>query len=224
MNAAIETATAVEAAPSTSFDNLPPEIAKLLENIGDALARAPKALLLVNEESEVVSPFLEDYLSGSLRDAVPGRKVALFRPNHPDGPTAALANALSEFVPGLTAELFLAMKPERRISFVRMMLGKDNLKKAELREPASHILIVDHLEEARSGQHGDRADFCNFLDNLAQEPWFGVAIAVGSENSEVCEKAAGLSALLRQSSRVDLQTGKFKIAGHAHEPPSGHLR
>lgn len=216
MNAAIEPAATMEGAatPSRPSNNqLPPEIAKLLGDIGHALAQAPKALLLVNEEAEVISPFLDAYLADSLRSSCEGRKVALFRPNHPQGPTAALAEALSEFIPGLTPELFLAVKPDRRVSFVRMMLGKENLSREQLKAPASHILIVDHLEDARSGQHADRADFCNLLDTLAQEPWFGVAIAMGIESGEICEKAAGLSALCRQSSRVDLQTGKFKLAG-----------
>lgn len=199
---------------SSQAQQLPPEIAALLENIGHALAQAPKALLLVNEEAEVVSPFLHSYLADHLRRSAPGRQVALFEPKHDLGPTAALAEALSEFIPGLTAELFLSIPTEKRLSFVRMMLGKEAAgKKSREPEPASHILVVDRLEEARSGQHDDRAEFCNLLDSLAQEPWFGVAIAIGLENDELCEKAAGLSALLRQSSRVCLQTGKFKLAG-----------
>ena len=216
MNAAIEPATTPEVSPQPephAHQDLPPEIAKLLDNIGHALAQAPKALLLVNEEADVISPFLEAYLADSLRQACPGRKVALFQPKHELGPTAALAEALAEFIPGLTPELFLGMAPDRRLSFVRMMLGKETQTKEERNAPASHILIVDRLDDARSGQHDDRADFCNLIDTLAQETWFGCAIAMGSETGEVCEKAAGLSALLRQSSRVDLQNGKFKLAG-----------
>ena len=61
MNAATEPAATVEGAATPSNqtnDQLPPEIAKLLGDIGHALAQAPKALLLVNEEAEVISPFL----------------------------------------------------------------------------------------------------------------------------------------------------------------------
>ncbi|MEM7011565.1 MAG: hypothetical protein AAF585_08795 [Verrucomicrobiota bacterium] len=207
------TSPEVPVAAATHAQELPPEIAKLLSDIGHALAKAPKALLLVNEEADVISPFLEAYLVDSLRQACPGRQVAMFKPNHPKGPTAALAEALSEFIPGLTPELFLGIEPGRRVSFVRMMLKKENLPKDQRNAPASHILIVDRLEEARSGQHDDRAEFCDLLDTLAQESWFGCAIAMGIESGEICEKAAGLSALLRQSSRVDLQNGMFKLAG-----------
>ena len=186
---------------SSGTQPVPREVALLTNAIFKALGQETKPLMLVNEDSAVVSSFLHQFLAPDWLER--GVVARICKPSVGANPFGRIAEALSALYPGLTTELLEATNSS---GWAEVLSALDPTAAGQSRR----VLFVDGLEQFGHSHPEDLRAACELLASLATRGCIQVVASIDAMAQREVLATVEFQPLIGASVFLDLQTGTIR--------------